>query len=74
MIEVTKLTGEKLIVNADLIESVESHPDTAIVMDNGKRIVIRESVEVIVNRAIEYQRQVRTGVPRTNTNRPESEG
>ncbi|MDB5102706.1 MAG: flagellar FlbD family protein [Fibrobacteres bacterium] len=61
MIEVTKLNGEKLIVNADQIESVEAQPDTALVLNNGKRIVVREKVPEIVRRVIEYQRNIRMG-------------
>lgn len=61
MIEVTKLNGENLIVNADQIESVESHPDTALVLNNGKRIVVRDQVSEIVRKVIEYQKLIRSG-------------
>ena len=68
MIEVTKLNGENIIVNADHIESVEAQPDTALVLDNGKRIVIRNEVADVVRRVIEYQRAIRTAMgPRVNT-------
>jgi flagellar protein FlbD len=59
MIEVTKLNGENIIVNADHIESVEAQPDTALVLDNGKRIVIRNRVSEVVSKVIEYQRTIR---------------
>jgi flagellar protein FlbD len=59
MIEVTKLNGENIIVNADHIESVEAQPDTALVLDNGKRIVIRNQVSEVVSKVIEYQRTIR---------------
>lgn len=66
MIEVTKLNGENLIVNADQIESVESQPDTALVLNNGKRIVVRDQVSEIVRKVIEYQKEIRSGsAPRT---------
>jgi len=61
MIEVTKLNGENLIVNADQIESVESQPDTALVLNNGKRIVVRDQVSDIVSKVIEYQKLIRSG-------------
>lgn len=59
MIEVTKLNGERIIVNADHIESVEAQPDTALVLDTGKRMVVREEVMEVVRRVIEYQRAIR---------------
>ncbi|MEO6097658.1 MAG: flagellar FlbD family protein [Fibrobacteria bacterium] len=61
MIEVKKLNGENIIVNADHIESVEAQPDTALVLTNGKRIVVREKIPDIVRKVIEYQRSIRTG-------------
>lgn len=59
MIEVTKLNGEKIIVNADHIESVEGQPDTALVLTNGKRIVIRDRIPEVVRKVVEYQRSIR---------------
>jgi flagellar protein FlbD len=60
MIQVTKLNGETIMVNADHIEIVESHPDTTLVLHNDKRIVIRDSVAEVVRKVMEYQRNVRT--------------
>jgi flagellar protein FlbD len=62
MIEVTKLNGQNIIVNADHIETVESQPDTAVVLTNGKRIVVRDAIPDIVRKVIEYQRSIRTAV------------
>jgi len=61
MIEVTKLTGERVFVNADLIETVEPHPDTVMILSNGKHFIVRERAEEIVARIVEYQRSVRSG-------------
>ena len=62
MIEVTKLNGEKIIVNADHIESVEGQPDTALVLTNGKRIVVRDKIPDVVRKVVEYQRSIRLAV------------
>lgn len=62
MIEVTKLGGGRLIVNADHIECVEAQPDTVLVLTNGKHILVREEVGEIVRRVVEYQRMVRSGL------------
>jgi flagellar protein FlbD len=68
MIEVTKLNGENIIVNAEHIECVESYPDTALVLINGKRIVIRNEVSEVVRKVVEYQRSIRTAeAPRVRT-------
>jgi flagellar protein FlbD len=66
MIEVTKLNGERVFVNADHIEIVEAQPDTVLVLANGKHIIVREKVEEVVRRAVEYQREVRSSRPRSD--------
>ncbi len=61
MIEVTKLNGEQIVVNADHIETVEAQPDTTLILDNGKRLMIREDVEEVVRKVLEYQGLIRSG-------------
>ena len=51
MIKVTKLNGNELVVNADLIEFVESTPDTLISLTTGRKIMVLEEMdEVAPNR------------------------
>ncbi len=59
MITVTRLDKRVVVLNADLIKTVESTPDTIITLINGDTLVLRDSVDEIVRRAIDYQRQVR---------------
>ena len=59
MITVTRLDKRVVVLNADLIKMLESTPDTIITLTSGDTIVVRESVEEVVRRAIDYQRQVR---------------
>ncbi|MFP5380202.1 MAG: flagellar FlbD family protein [Vicinamibacteria bacterium] len=58
MIHVTRLDGSSLVVNADLIERIEAVPDTLVVFSNGESLVVRETPEVLVDRAIAFRRQV----------------
>ncbi len=59
MIRVTHLNGDPSVVNAELVKYVEELPDTVITMRDGERIVVRESAQEVVARAVEYGRQVR---------------
>ena len=59
MIRVTRLNGKDLIVNADLILSVEETPDTVMTFTNRDKIVVKEKPDEVVRRVIEYQRSVR---------------
>ncbi len=49
MIEVTKINGSKLLVNTNLIETVEETPDTVITLTDGKKIIIKESRHEVKN-------------------------
>ena len=49
MIELTKLNDEKILVNEDFIEIVESTPDTVISFSTGRKIIVKESRQEIGN-------------------------
>jgi flagellar protein FlbD len=58
VIELTRFNGERFVLNADLIEMVEATPDTVIRLLNGKKLLVKESVEQVVLLALEYARRV----------------
>ena len=47
----------------NLIEHLESTPDTVISLTTGQKMVVRESVEEVVRRVIEFRRLIQTGFP-----------
>jgi len=57
MIRVTRINNTQLIINADWIETVEATPDTVITLTNGRKYVVAETVEDIINRVIEYKQK-----------------
>ncbi len=59
MITVTRLDKRVVVLNADLIKMLEATPDTIITLVSGDTVIVRESVDVVVSRAVDYQRQVR---------------
>jgi len=59
MITVTRLNDRVVVLNAELIKMIESTPDTIITLINGDTVIVRESVEDVVGKAVEYARQVR---------------
>lgn len=59
MIEVTKLNKSLVIVNADLIEFVEKTPDTLITLTTGRKFMVRESLEDVLARVLEYRSKIR---------------
>jgi flagellar protein FlbD len=55
VIALTRLNGTPLAVNSDLIQSMESSPDTTLTLINGEKLVIRESVEAVIELALDYR-------------------
>jgi flagellar protein FlbD len=58
MISVTRLDGKLLLVNADLIETVEETPDTIIALTTGQKLIVRESANEISRRVLDYKHSV----------------
>ena len=65
MIPVTRLNGKPIVLNADLIRSVEQNPDTTIKLINGETVLVREDMNEIIEKCIDYGRHLRQLMPRT---------
>ncbi|MHB8969002.1 MAG: flagellar FlbD family protein [Pirellulaceae bacterium] len=55
MIRLTRLDGEPFILNAELIRYVEARPDTFITMTSGERVIVRETMDEVLERTLAYQ-------------------
>ena len=58
MINLTKLNDSRIVINSDLIEFVEALPDTIVTLTTGKKIIVKESVEDVVDKVVEYKRNI----------------
>ena len=65
MISVTRLNGKQMVINAELIRTVEANPDTTITLINGDHIIAKEAVDRIVELTVEYGRSLRKLIPPT---------
>jgi len=61
MIKLTRINHLPLILNSDLIEHVESTPDTIISLTSGQKLVVLESVDEVVNKVIQFRRAIYAG-------------
>ncbi len=59
MIAVTRLNGQKFVLNCELIRTIEENPDTIVTLISGEHLVVRESSKELVKRVIEYNRHLR---------------
>ena len=58
MITLTRLSGSVFVLNSDLIERIDSTPDTVITLIDGKKYVVSESLDQIVDGIRDYRSQV----------------
>lgn len=58
MIEVTKMSGINIVLNDDLIETVEETPDTVITLTTGKKLIVKESRQEIINLVKLYKKEL----------------
>jgi flagellar protein FlbD len=61
MIPLIRLDGSEVIVNADLIATVEKTPDTMLTLTTGHHILVKDKVEDIVMHVIEYRQKILGG-------------
>jgi flagellar protein FlbD len=59
MIVLTRLNGQNFVVNAEKIRTVEATPDTVVCCETGERLMVKETLQEVVKRAIEYGRTLR---------------
>ncbi len=58
MIELHRLNGSAIVINAELVESVEATPDTVITLTTGRRILVTETLSSVIELVVEYRRAV----------------
>ncbi|HLN65579.1 MAG TPA: flagellar FlbD family protein [Symbiobacteriaceae bacterium] len=60
MIKVSRLraTQPELVVNAELIETVEATPDTVITLTTGHKVIVQESVDEVIRLVVAYKRLI----------------
>lgn len=59
MILLKRLNGTEFWLNAELIEQIESAPDTVITLTTGNNILVREKVNEVIEKIVEYRQKVK---------------
>lgn len=63
MIALRRLNNQPIMVNADLIESLESTPDTVVTLTSGNKLIVRDRMEEIQAKIIDYKRKIHAANP-----------
>ena len=64
MIEVTRLNGTIMMLNSDLIKTAEASPDTMLTLINGEKLIVREKIEEIMERVLDYRARLLANIAR----------
>jgi flagellar protein FlbD len=57
MITVSRLDGTEFVVNSELIELIETTPDTVLSLTTGRKLIIREPAADVIDRVVAYRRR-----------------
>jgi flagellar protein FlbD len=58
MIIVSRLNGERFGINAEHIERIEETPDTVLTLVEGRKYIVRESLEDVIEKVVAYRARV----------------
>lgn len=64
MIYLTRLNGDVIAINIDLIEIVEETPDTIVTLTTGKKILVKESSQKIIDQIKKFKKSMYTNLKR----------
>jgi flagellar protein FlbD len=68
MIALNRLNNQPIMVNADLIETLEATPDTVVTLTSGNKLIVRDTPAEIQAKIIEYKRRIHAPPPLVNGN------
>ncbi len=58
MIPLIRLNGQSIMVNCDLIESVEETPDSVVTLTSGNKLIVRDRMADIERKIVEFKRKI----------------
>jgi uncharacterized protein YlzI (FlbEa/FlbD family) len=63
MIQLTRLNNQPMMVNSDLIKFVERAPDTVLTLVTGEKVIVLESVDVVLQKIVAFRQSILAGSP-----------
>lgn len=64
MIHLSKLNGNPMVLNSDLIKTAEASPDTMLTLISGEKLIVRESLEEVTEQVLAYRARLLATVAR----------
>ena len=60
MIQLTRLNGSEVVVNALLVQQIEAMPDTIVTLTTGAKFIVRETPDEVIDKAVHYLQHLHT--------------
>ena len=60
MIKLTRINNQEIVINAEMIEFLEKTPDTIVTLSNGKKFAVRDPLDSVVEKIVQYKRSIHT--------------
>ena len=73
MLEVTRLNGQKVVINCELIEYIDANPDTTITLTTTNKFVVKENLAEVIEKIIQYKNRIYSQSIKINQNTKEEE-
>ncbi len=64
MIEVSKISGEKCVINAEAIDLIETVPDTLLTLASGRKVLVLEKPSEIIDKVVAFKQKIYLGLPK----------
>jgi flagellar protein FlbD len=58
MIHLTRLNDKGFVVNCELIKFIESTPDTLITLTTGEKLMVKETVDQVIDATVNYRKKL----------------
>ena len=58
MIKLNRINGKEVVINSELIEILEATPDTVITLTTGKKYIVEESVEDVIEKVVDFKKKI----------------
>jgi len=58
VIKLHRLNGSEIVINAELIETIDVIPDTRIVLTTGNQFIVKEKVDEVIEKIIKYRQEI----------------
>ncbi|MBF0360750.1 MAG: flagellar FlbD family protein [Oligoflexia bacterium] len=58
MIKLTRLNGQTITINIDLVKYIEANPDTRVVFLNNDLLIVKEKMDEVIDKAVKYKQEI----------------